>query len=217
MKRHVLGIALAFLPACIKETPVAEEQPEGQQSAEQRLADEIGRLCDDGCAKNTECDSNTTEDCPANCRDYMAAFVGHGDECVALGQGLVDCASKLETCDDYKHAEDCDVSSLDHERCAAGADVPPPVVCDGAGSTSSGLAPGANGTPAQVTDCDVYYGECSDGAEYRVSCRLSTIDAAMVCNCFRDGVVNGIAFTPVDGACPSEEEIRHPCGWNILD
>ena len=214
MKRHVLGIALAFLPGCITENPVAEEQP-AQKSADEQLRDEIGPLCDKACAKNTECDDNTPEDCPASCRDYMSAFVGHGDQCVALGQGLVDCASKLETCDDYRHASDCDVSYVDHDSCAAGTDVPPPVVCDGGGSTSAGLAPSMDGMPAHTTECDVYFGDCSDGAEYRVSCRLSAIDAAMVCNCFRDGEVSGIAFTPVDGECPTEDEIRHPCGWNI--
>jgi hypothetical protein len=215
MKRHVLGIALAFLPACIKETPVAEEQPQGQQAAEQRLSAEIGPLCDKGCAKNTECGWNTSEDCPASCREYLNAFVGHGDSCVALGQGIVDCASKLETCEDYEDTGDCDVSELEHAQCAAGEDAPPPVYCDGGGSTSAGVAPGADGKPAMTTSCDVYYGECSDSAEYRVSCR--PIDGTMVCNCFRDGVVNGSAFTPIDDTCPSFEEINQPCGWNILD
>lgn len=216
MKRHLLGIALAFLPACITENPVAEQQPE-QKTADEQLRDEIGPLCDHGCAKNTECGWNTSDDCPTSCRDYMAAFVGHGDTCVKLGQDLVDCASKLETCEDYQHAEDCDVPELEHAQCAAGSAGPPPVYCDGAGATSAGLAPGADGGSAQTTSCDVYYGKCSDNAEYRVSCHPDPVDDTMVCNCFRDGLVNGSAFTPIEGACPSFDEVNQPCGWNILD
>jgi hypothetical protein len=214
MKRHVLGIALAFLPACITENPVAEQQLE-QKSADEQLRDEIGPLCDKGCAKNAECGWDTSEDCPSSCREYLSAFVGHGDHCVAVGQGIVDCASKLETCDEYKNTEDCDVSELEHAQCAADTVGPPPVYCEGGGSTSGGVAPGADGKPAQTTSCDVYYGGCSDGAEYRVSCHPS--DETMVCNCFRNGVVSGSAFTPIDGVCPSFEELNQPCDWNILN
>ena len=55
---------------------------------------------------------------------------------------------------------------------------------------------------------------CSDGASRRVSCRQ--VDGALVCNCFRDGVVNGVAFTPASGDCPWEySEVNEPCGWNL--
>jgi hypothetical protein len=210
MKRLTFGIALALLPACVVGSPVAEEQ----KSAEQQLRDDIAQVCDKGCQENAACGFDTAMDCPTHCSDYLDAFVGHGDECQALGRGLVDCVAKLETCDDYAHTEDCDVPQEQHAQCAAGSTVPAAAVyCEDGGGTSSGMAPSSNGDPATTTSCDLYMQGCSDGAEYRVSCHA--VDETLVCNCFRDGIVSGVAFTPVSGACPADGEINGPCGWNL--
>jgi len=209
MKRLSFGIALALLPACVVGTPVAEEQ----KSAEQQLRDDIAQVCDKGCRENAECGFDTAMDCPTHCSEYLDAFVGHGDECQALGRNLVDCVSTLETCDDYAHTEHCDVPPEQHDQCAAGGSAAPPMVhCDSGGSTSGGTAPSANGDPAQTTSCDLYM-DCSDGAEYRVSCH--SVDETLVCNCFKDGIVSGVAFSPANGECPAEEQINAPCGWNL--
>lgn len=209
MKRLTFGIALAFFPACVVGSPVAEEQ----KSAEQQLRDDIAEVCDEGCQQNEACGFGSAMDCPAHCSEYLDAFVGHGAECQALGRGLVDCVAKLETCDDYAHTEDCEVPQEQRDQCAAGSAGPAPVYCQDGGGTSAGVAPSANGDPPQTTSCDLYMQGCSDDAEYRISCHA--VDETLVCNCFRDGIVNGTAFTPASGECPAQEEINAPCGWNL--
>lgn len=211
MKHLALGIALAFLPACVVGTPVAEETKPTDQA---RLRADIGPMCENKCQLQVQCGIDTRTDCPDECRNYMAAFVDHGDACATLGRSLVNCATELDSCDTITSAADCDVPPEQHEQCASAGSVGPPeqVSCDGDSGTSSGVAPTPDGG-ARTTDCDVYMGECSDNAEYRVSCR--TVDDALVCNCFRDGIVSGVGFTPSSGDCPTKAEINEPCGWNI--
>jgi len=215
MKRLAVGIALAFLPNCIQGNPVAEEQ----KSAEQQLRDSIGPFCDETCQLGTACNTDVTDDCAGGCRDFMAVFVDHGDQCVALGHQIESCLKALPECERLGADNACAQPAQDaHEQCKTSSDSKPPpaiprVTCDDGGGTSSGKAPSATG-PAETLSCDTYYEGCSDGATYRLSCHQN--EGTLVCNCFRDGVVNGVAFTPADGNCPSEySEINGPCSWNL--
>jgi len=216
MKRLAVGIALAvLLPNCIQANPVAEEQ----KSAEQQLRDSIGPWCAEICQHGIDCQQDTSEDCPQQCADFMAVFVDHGDPCVTLGQEVQKCLSSLPVCEQLGADNACtEPASNSYEQCKDAAYTGPsdnrPIYCDDGGGTSAGKAPGANGEPPMTTSCDSYFEGCSDGASRRVSCRQ--VDGALVCNCFRDGVVNGVAFTPASGDCPWEyAEVNEPCGWNL--
>ena len=33
---------------------------------------------------------------------------------------------------------------------------------------------------------------------------------------FRNGIVSGSAFTPIEDSCPTFDEINEPCDWNIV-
>jgi len=220
MKRLAVGIALAvLLPNCIQANPVAEQKKPGDQ----QFSESIGPFCDDICQRGSACGIEVAADCASGCRDHMAAFVGHGEECVTLGQGIEDCLTNLRTCDELGTTDDCDPSNASYEHCAGtpSDSKPPsvaaPVYCDGSsGSESGGFAPSMNGQPSQLVFCDIEYDNCSDGSDYRVSCH--PLDGTLVCNCFRDGTVSGVAFTPGENLCLGNYELTDlngPCGWNI--
>ncbi|HEX5100953.1 MAG TPA: hypothetical protein VFV94_15690 [Polyangiaceae bacterium] len=216
MKRLAVGIALAvLLPNCIQENPVAEEQ----KTAEQTLRESIAPFCDDICQRGRACDLDFDEECPDQCREYMTVFVDHGEACVTLGQNFETCVTARQTCEELASVDDCDQNGEAHDQCkltpsSGPPSANPPIYCADGGGTSAGKAPGANGEPPMTTSCDSYFEGCSDGASRRVSCH--PVDGALVCNCFRDGVVNGVAFTPASGDCPWEyDEVNEPCGWNL--
>jgi hypothetical protein len=162
---------------------------------------------------NVDCGFDTALDCPRHCSQYLSAFVGHGDQCVELGQGLIDCVGEPSTCDELEAVGDCDVDSDAHDQCARSGPRNPsdPVICE-ISSGGGGTVAGAPGEPT-ITECDIFGDNCTDGATYRVACR--TVQDQLVCNCFVDGAVTGTAFSFED-RCPELEEINAPCGWNLL-
>jgi hypothetical protein len=210
MKSLLWLTTLALLPACVQESPIAQEA----KTAEQQLKDSISPFCAESCKRVRDCQLEGADDCPKQCADYMDAFIGHGDACVALGQASENCLKSLTTCDTLDDSYECAVPQSQYDQCrhagplAAGT----PVVCD-LGGTAGGVAPAAPGAPPTVTDCDVYAQNCDDGSSYRVSCLA--LDGSLVCNCFKDGVVSGMAFTPADGQCSLDGDINTPCGWNL--
>jgi hypothetical protein len=239
MKRLFFGLCLTTLGACTIGSPIASKDVPSDQptpSSEEQLRDGLPAWCAKICAQLAPCpDYPPEQTCNIDCADYMSIFVGHGDQCVALGQAYEACLNAVTSCDQVQMDTAPCGSDTAYDFCSDdNSDIGPSAGTGGAGGIeppvdvtppgdsfpecdfsegSSGIAggPGTSPTP-QADTCDLQADDCSDGSAYRLIC--GDISGTLTCNCFKDGEVTG-SFAPTTGCPPVYTETDAHCGWNL--
>ncbi len=227
MKRYwLLGLFFPLVPSCLVDNSIADDNT--VSSAETRVADRESDWCESICTKLASCptsecvcdsegncdcvESPDAAACASDCGDWVAEFLGHGEDCAAAGERLMDCFSAA-SCEAISNGSACALTAEEEAFCDAD-DPPPsntglgPATCQlGSGSGSAG--------GAAVFACETSSQECSDGQNYAVSCTINSAGAVM-CNCFLNDIrVN--TFSPAEAVCPSMEDINVGCGFWLAD
>jgi hypothetical protein len=162
------------------------------------------------------------EECSASCLDSMAGFSDHGEACAAAGLESMACFDHADTCDEFEErAEDCFREPKHVAACNGGK-----VTCNALDGSAGGYpatslpgGPGAAGNGGMVpsvpwTSCDYGYSDCSDGADYQLSCAGNE---TIACDCFRDGVFTNRFYLEGGSCYLPGSDLNALCGWNLAD